>query len=82
MLAPHAWASFASSPPATTTQSLSAVVSRLASAKSAECRTNVTIRSWANRRYVSAELDYRGGNYGMLRARNSVVDAWETVAFE
>jgi hypothetical protein len=36
-----------------------------------------TIRSVANGRYVSAELGYTGGNYGMLRARATSIGPWE-----
>ncbi|GAA4235039.1 hypothetical protein GCM10022254_41370 [Actinomadura meridiana] len=36
-----------------------------------------TITSDANGKLVSAELSYRGGDYGMLRARADVADAWE-----
>jgi hypothetical protein len=36
-----------------------------------------TIQSRANGRYVSAELNYGGSNYGMLRARATKAAAWE-----
>ncbi|WP_394825212.1 fascin domain-containing protein [Pendulispora albinea] len=41
------------------------------------CTSNVAIASWANNRFVSAEIQYGGGSYGMLRARAAAVDAWE-----
>ncbi|MBW4722158.1 fascin domain-containing protein [Saccharothrix obliqua] len=37
--------------------------------------------SAASGRYVSAELDYPGGNNGLLRARSTVADAWEQFTF-
>lgn len=37
----------------------------------------VAILSAANRRYVSAELNFSGAYYGMLRARSSFIGAWE-----
>ncbi len=39
--------------------------------------STVTIRSLANGKYVSAELGYTGGAYGILRARASAVGGWE-----
>jgi len=41
------------------------------------CRQHVTIRSVANGRYVTAEVDDGGGYNGMLRARATVVSTWE-----
>ena len=41
------------------------------------CSHHGWIRSSANGRYVSAELGYKGSNYGMLRARSSRVETWE-----
>jgi hypothetical protein len=38
----------------------------------------VAIRSKANFRWVSAELGYGGGRYGMLRARATSIGPWET----
>ena len=35
------------------------------------------IQSDANNLYVSAELGYTGGNYGMLRARATSIGPWE-----
>jgi hypothetical protein len=37
----------------------------------------MTIQSLANNQYVSAELNYSGGDYGMLRARASTASGWE-----
>ncbi|MEU4806507.1 hypothetical protein [Actinosynnema sp. NPDC023587] len=37
--------------------------------------------SAAGGRYVSAELDYRSGDYAVLRARSTTVDAWEQFTF-
>ncbi|WP_242887602.1 fascin domain-containing protein [Actinomadura litoris] len=39
-----------------------------------------TLLSDANGKYASAELGYRGRDYGMLRARADVADAWERFA--
>ncbi|WP_242902279.1 fascin domain-containing protein [Actinomadura terrae] len=39
-----------------------------------------TLVSDANGMFVSAELGYGGGDYGMLRARASAADAWEKFA--
>ena len=58
----------------------SAAVSKLTRADTAACESSVTIKSWANNRYVAVELnpvDYTGGDYGMLRARTDKPDAWE-----
>jgi hypothetical protein len=41
------------------------------------CWSNVSFRSRANGRYVSAEIDYSGGYNGMLRARATAVLPWE-----
>jgi hypothetical protein len=41
------------------------------------CWSNVSIRSRANGRYLSAELGYSGGSNGMLRARAWVAGPWE-----
>ncbi|WP_143229491.1 fascin domain-containing protein [Actinophytocola xanthii] len=38
---------------------------------------NVTIRSLANGRLVSAELGWGGNDYGLLRARATALGAWE-----
>jgi hypothetical protein len=40
----------------------------------------VAIRSLANGKWVSAELQYTGALYGMLRARASGIGPWETFA--
>jgi hypothetical protein len=39
---------------------------------------NVAIRSLRNGKWVSAELGYGGGRYGMLRARADRIGPWET----
>jgi hypothetical protein len=39
------------------------------------------LKSVANGKYVSAQLDYKDANYGMLRARASRVDRWERFEF-
>jgi surface antigen len=41
-----------------------------------------TIKSLANGRYVSAELGYTGGSYGMLRARATSAQGWEKFTIE
>ncbi|GAA0463093.1 hypothetical protein Aca07nite_76080 [Actinoplanes capillaceus] len=41
------------------------------------CWRNVTIRSAANGRYVSAEIGWDGAGYGALRARATRVSPWE-----
>jgi hypothetical protein len=51
---------------------------RQAPAKDAlTCALPFELRSAANQLYVSAELDYSGPVYGMLRARSSTASAWE-----
>jgi len=47
-----------------------------APALAADCEV-AALYSKANNRYVSAELGYTGGNYGMLRARATTVGSWE-----
>ncbi|WP_184731674.1 fascin domain-containing protein [Saccharopolyspora phatthalungensis] len=59
------------------TQSLNEAVGKLQRAAKPACQSNVSIRSWANNRYVSAELNWGGNGYGTLRARADRVDAWE-----
>src|SRR6516225_8953527 len=60
------------------TVSLLAVTPGSSSAFSvAWCYKHGYIKSVANGRYVTAELGYTGGNYGMLRARASSVGAWQ-----
>jgi hypothetical protein len=39
---------------------------------------NLAIRSLRNGNWVSAELGYGGGRYGMLRARAASIGPWET----
>jgi hypothetical protein len=39
---------------------------------------NLAIRSLRNGKWVSAELGYGGGRYGMLRARADRIGPWET----
>jgi hypothetical protein len=39
------------------------------------------ILSWANLRYVAAELGATGGSYGMLRARSTSIGPWERFSF-
>lgn len=41
------------------------------------CPNPIFIQSMENGLYVAAELNYTGGDYGMLRARASVVGNWE-----
>ena len=48
-----------------------------ASIAAVECTGPVGLYSLANNRYVSAELGYGGGDHAMLRARATVIDAWE-----
>ena len=43
----------------------------------APCWRDVTIKSVANGRYVSAEIGRDGGDYGMLRARAATPGKWE-----
>jgi hypothetical protein len=42
------------------------------------CWSRVSIKSTFNNKYVSAELNETGDNYGMLRARATTVGPWET----
>ncbi|MEV6205671.1 hypothetical protein [Kitasatospora sp. NPDC051914] len=39
---------------------------------------NFALRSWANGRYVSAELGYPGDRHALLRARATSIGPWET----
>jgi hypothetical protein len=39
---------------------------------------SIAIRSTQHNQYVSAELGYTGGDYGMLRARSSSIGPWES----
>jgi len=41
------------------------------------CWDGISIWSYGNGRFVSTEVGYGGGYNGMLRARATVVDAWE-----
>jgi hypothetical protein len=41
------------------------------------CDSRVAIKSVAANRYVSAELDYAGDGWAMLRARATTIGAWE-----
>ncbi|MFI7148904.1 fascin domain-containing protein [Nonomuraea sp. NPDC050022] len=44
--------------------------------------TNYVIAALTTKKYVSAELDYSGADYGMLRARSTGVGDWEKFRFE
>lgn len=44
------------------------------------CNSNA-LKSAANSKYVSAELDYTGSNYAMLRARATAIGGWEKFKF-
>jgi hypothetical protein len=48
-----------------------------ASIAAIECTGPVGLYSLANNRYVSAELGHGGDDHAMLRARATVIDAWE-----
>jgi hypothetical protein len=42
-----------------------------------DCNSGCAILALGNGRYVSAELDYTGNGYGMLRARATGIGGWE-----
>lgn len=48
-----------------------------AGAADAPCWRNITIKSTANGRYVSAEIGWDGGDHGTLRARAVTPGPWE-----
>jgi hypothetical protein len=50
-------------------------------AQAASCITNFKIKSVANGDYASVELNYTGGDYGMLRARAGSAGPWETFTY-
>src|SRR5262245_53951838 len=57
--------------------SLVPIASPPASAVGLLCNTDSWIIGFANSKYTTAELNYAGSNYGMLRSRASSPGPWE-----